>query len=540
MTRFGTCMSVSVPRHARRFALAITPFQKQCRAIPTRTTLQPCVNFARAAFPASRSASSTPVRSPLYAQIEERDVRFFEEILGKGGVITDVDDLVPYNTDWMKKYQGQSKLALRPKSTEQVSQIMKYCNERCLAVVPQGGNTGLVGGSIPIFDEIVLSLSNMNSIISFDARSGVVVCEAGHILQNLESYVNKKGFMVPLDLGAKGTCQIGGNVATNAGGLRLIRYGSLKGSVLGIEAVLADGTVLDTLNTLRKDNTGYDVKQLFIGSEGSLGVITKVAIATPRKPNSVQVVVVGCESFAHVLDTVSLAQSSLSEIISAIEFFDKECLGLLLSEKMQGCRDPMPDTHPFYILLETSGSNADHDKAKLMTFLEDAMSQSCVLDGVVAQDGAQVEALWKLREKIPLALGSRGRVFKYDLSVPMAEMYTLCDDLRERLKPYAEAEVFGYGHLGDGNLHLNVTCPVDLACKGDGVLALIEPYVYEWTAQRRGSVSAEHGIGQFKTGQLHLSKSAPAIDLMRHVKRIMDPNNILNPYKVLPSSAADS
>jgi len=215
--------------------------------------------------------------------------------------------------DWMKKYQGQSKLALRPKNTQQVSQIMKYCNELHLAVVPQGGNTGLVGGSIPIFDEIVLSLSNMNQVISFDDRSGVVVCEAGCILQNLEAYVNEKGFMVPLDLGAKGTCQIGGNVATNAGGLRLIRYGSLKGSVLGIEAVLADGTILDTLNTLRKDNTGYDVKQLLIGSEGSLAVITKVAIATPQKPQSVQVVVVGCESFEHVLDTVRLAQTSLRD-----------------------------------------------------------------------------------------------------------------------------------------------------------------------------------------------------------------------------------
>jgi FAD/FMN-containing dehydrogenase len=271
-----------------------------------------------------------PERSPAYAHVEERDVMFFRALLGDAGVITDHDDLVPYNTDWMKIYQGQSKLALRPKTTEQVAQIMRYCNERGLAVVPQGGNTGLVGGSVPLFDEIVLSLSGMDKVISFDDRSGVVICEAGCILQNLESFVNEKGFMVPLDLGAKGTCQIGGNVATNAGGLRLVRYGSLKGSVLGLEAVLADGTVLDSLNTLRKDNTGYDVKQLLIGSEGSLAIITKVALATPRKPQSMQVVVLACSSFQRVLDAVSLAQRTLSEIVSAIEFFDQECLSLLV------------------------------------------------------------------------------------------------------------------------------------------------------------------------------------------------------------------
>lgn len=239
-------------------------------------------NAARGLW-ANRAMSSVPERSQAYAQVEERDVVYFRGLLGAAGVITDSDDLVPYNTDWMKKYHGQSRLALRPKTTEQVARIMEYCNERSLAVVPQGGNTGLVGGSIPLFDEIVLSLSSMDKVISFDDHSGVVVCEAGCILQNLESFVNELGYMVPLDLGAKGTCQIGGNVATNAGGLRLVRYGSLKGSVLGLEAVLADGTVLDTLNTLRKDNTGFDVKQLLIGSEGSLAVITKVGKVTESK-----------------------------------------------------------------------------------------------------------------------------------------------------------------------------------------------------------------------------------------------------------------
>ena len=488
----------------------------------------------------SRRASVSVTRSPSYAQLAAADVAFFQEILGASGVVTDADDLVKYNKDWMNKYEGQSRLALRPKTTEQVARILQYCNERKLAVVPQGGNTGLVGGSIPLFDEIVLSLGNMDSVVSFDARSGVVVCEAGCILQNLEAFVNQQGFMIPLDLGAKGSCQIGGNVATNAGGLRLLRYGSLKGSVLGVEAVLADGTVLDCLNTLRKDNTGVDIKQLMIGSEGTLGVITKVAIATPRLPSSRQVVVVACTSFEAVVETVGHAQAALSEIVSACEFFDAECLDLVLSEQMEGCRAPLAAPHPFYVLIETSGSSEEHDSAKLMGFLEHGLSLGTLVDGVVAQDGAQFRDLWKLRESIPLALVKRGRVFKYDLSVPMADMYALCEETRARLQGggFADAEVFGYGHLGDGNLHLNVTCPADLGCRGEGVLALLEPFVYEWTALRRGSVSAEHGIGQFKKQQLPLSKSPPAIALMREIKAMMDPHSILNPYKVLPDDRA--
>jgi len=220
----------------------------------------------------------------------------------------------------------------------------------------------------------------------------------------LDEELSKEGFIMPLDLGAKGSCQIGGNVSTNAGGLRLLRHGSLHGSVLGIEAVLADGTILDCLSGLRKDNTGYDIKQLFIGAEGTLGVVTKVSILAPRKPTSVQVAVVACESFPSVLDAVSMAQKRLCEILSAIEFIDRSSMDLVLMAVPEHCRNPMEANYPFYVLIETSGSSEAHDKEKLDGYLEACMEAGCVMDGVVAQGGKQASELWKLREKVPLAL----------------------------------------------------------------------------------------------------------------------------------------
>jgi len=227
-------------------------------------------------------------RNPNFNELSPSDIKFFQSILSSNEIIIDngnnQDDLLPYNIDWMKKYRGKSRLVAKPKTTEQIAKLVKYCNENKLAIVPQGGNTGLVGGGVPLFDEIIISTNNLNKIRDFDHISGTLVCDAGCILEVLDNYLAERGYMVPLDLGAKGSCHIGGNVATNAGGLRLLRYGSLHGNVLGLEVVLPDGTILENLSTLRKDNTGYDLKQLFIGSEGTLGIITGVSILTPRRP----------------------------------------------------------------------------------------------------------------------------------------------------------------------------------------------------------------------------------------------------------------
>ncbi|XP_010946395.1 D-2-hydroxyglutarate dehydrogenase, mitochondrial [Camelus ferus] len=469
-----------------------------------------------------------PVRRLPFAQVSEDDLAALERIV-PGRVITDPEELEAPNVDWLRTVRGSSKVLLRPRTSQEVAHILRYCHERNLAVSPQGGNTGMVGGSVPVFDEIILSTTLMNQVMSFHDVSGVLVCQAGCILEELGRYVEERGFLMPLDLGAKGSCHIGGNVATNAGGLRFLRYGSLRGTVLGLEVVLADGTILNCLTSLRKDNTGYDLKQLFIGSEGTLGVITAVSILCPPKPSAVNVAFLGCPGFAEVLQTFSTCRQKLGEILSAFEFMDAECMKLV--ELHLRLASPVRES-PFYVLIETSGSGAGHDAEKLSDFLEQVLGSGLVTDGTLATDQRRIKMLWSLRERITEALSRDGYVYKYDLSLPVERLYDLVSDLRARLGPRAK-HVVGYGHLGDGNLHLNVTAEAfDVS-----LLGALEPYVYEWTARQRGSVSAEHGLGFKKRDVLCYSKPPEALQLMQQLKALLDPKGILNPYKTLPARA---
>jgi len=477
----------------------------------------------------STAMATGSVLARAHSALGAEDLERFESIVGRANVITEDDALEAYNTDWMRKYRGSSKVALRPGSTQEVSQILAHCNAKGIAVVPQGGNTGLVGGSVPVYDEVVISLGRMNHIISLDEHAGNLICQSGCVLETLQDYVATRGYTVPLDLGAKGSCQIGGNIATNAGGLRFLRYGSLHGTVLGLEVVLADGTVLDNLTALRKDNTGYDVKQLFIGSEGTLGVITACALALPRAPNSTQLAFLGCNSYEDVLRTFIAARRDLGEVLSAVEFLDSESLQVVTEH---GVKDPLGAGCRHYMLIELSGSNEAHDAEKLSTFLENVMEDGSVVDGTIAQDTAQTHGIWRVREGITEALSKSGAVYKYDVSIPLTDLYNLVDEMRDRLAPLG-AFVTGFGHLGDGNLHLNIYTPGDFQ-KSPTVQQAIEPFVYEWVSSRRGSISAEHGIGIMKPAVLHMSKTPEIIDVMRSIKGSLDPNNILNPYKVLP------
>ncbi|XP_062102487.1 D-2-hydroxyglutarate dehydrogenase, mitochondrial isoform X2 [Humulus lupulus] len=476
------------------------------------------------------SASAVPERNPSFSMLGSDDIEYFKGILGDKNVVQDEDRLLTANTDWMEKYRGSSKLLLQPKTTEEVSQILSYCNSRYLAVVPQGGNTGLVGGSVPVYDEVIINVGLMNKIISFDKVSGILVCEAGCILENLITFLDTQGFVMPLDLGAKGSCQIGGNVSTNAGGLRLVRYGSLHGNILGVEAVLANGDVLDMLGTLRKDNTGYDVKHLFIGSEGSLGIVTKVSILTPPKLSSVNIAFLACKDYFSCQKLLVEAKRKLGEILSAFEFLDNAAMDLALN-KLEGVRNPLPPSlHNFYVLIETTGSGESSDKEKLEAFLIHAMEVGLVSDGALAQDINQALSFWRLREGLPEALQKSGAVYKYDLSIPVEKMYDLVEEMRTRLG--APTKVVAYGHLGDSNLHLNISAPQ----YDEKILAQIEPFVYEWTSKHRGSISAEHGLGLMKANKIHYSKSKNTVQLMASIKKLLDPKGILNPYKVLPHS----
>ncbi|KAH8654076.1 hypothetical protein BGZ60DRAFT_386878 [Tricladium varicosporioides] len=481
-------------------------------------------------------------RNSKFAEITEGHVKFFKELLGKESAVIDgvtkdaTDDIEPFNGDWMRKYRGHTKLVLKPGSTGEVSKVLKYCNDNMLAVVPQGGNSGLVGGSVPVFDEIVINMSRMNEIRSFDEVSGILVADAGCILEVVDNHLREKNHIFPLDLGAKGSCHIGGNVATNAGGLRLLRYGSLHGSVLGIEAVLPDGTIVDDLSKLRKNNTGYDLKQLFIGAEGTIGIVTGISILCPQRSKAINVAFFGLESFEKVQLAFREAKGQLSEILSAFELMDGQSQDLVHSVTKN--KRPLENEYPFYCLIETSGSNFDHDSEKLEKFLESLMEKEIIVDGTQAQDETQAKTLWSWREGIPECLGHWGGVYKYDLSIPLSDLYLLVEEIREKIEKagllgdtdeYPVVGVVGYGHMGDSNLHLNIaTRRYDKK-----VEKVLEPFVYEWIAKRNGSISAEHGLGLAKKNYIGYSRSDTMIGLMKQIKNLYDPNGIMNPYKYI-------
>eukprot|EP01062_Namystynia_karyoxenos_P046385 TRINITY_DN34729_c0_g1_i1.p1 TRINITY_DN34729_c0_g1~~TRINITY_DN34729_c0_g1_i1.p1 ORF type:complete len:543 (+),score=119.98 TRINITY_DN34729_c0_g1_i1:74-1630(+) len=470
--------------------------------------------------------------------VEEADLAHFRELLGARDVLTDPGEVSQYSGDWLGRFGTASCPAvLLPRSAEGVSAVLHHCNQRRIAVVPQGGNTGLVGGSTPVDGrEVVLSLRRMSKIANIDAASRVVHTEAGVTLQELDEALRGQGMCAPLDLAAKGSCCIGGNVSTNAGGIRFLRFGSLHQTVLGLRVVLASGEVLDLRNSLPKDNTGYDLKQLFIGAEGTLGVVTDVVLQAPVLGAATNVAMLGAADFPAVLRLVTTARRMLGEIVSALEFADRECVGCSL--RSTGQADPLGDDAPeFYLLIETMGSCAEHDEAKLDAFLTHALESGDAVTGTVAQDVRQQQELWAVRENIAPSFRKEARhTLKYDVSVPIPKFYQLVEDTHAHLAGAGVGgfRVVGFGHIGDGNLHLNVLTDED----DKAALAALEPWLYEWLRSHGGSVSAEHGIGLMKRGALRYSKPPAAIRLMRQLKQVFDPNGILNPNKIIPPEQA--
>ncbi|RPD63052.1 FAD-binding domain-containing protein [Lentinus tigrinus ALCF2SS1-6] len=500
----------------------------------------------RVVLRAPRRWSHTPAGLAGLNSVTEEDLAHFAKILPSSSILstlspspTSSSELEPFNNDWMNKYHGKSTTVLKPRTTREVSEIVKWCNQRKIGIVPQGGNTGLVGGGVPIKDELILSLANMTKIRSFDDVSGILVADAGCILQSLSDYLTPHDHVVPLDLGSKGSCQIGGNVSTNAGGLRLLRYGSLHGSVLGLEVVLPDGTVLDQLTSLRKDNTGYDLKQLFIGAEGTLGIVTGVSILAAPAPHASNNVMLALPKFENVQPLYKEVKRQLSEILSAFEFMDRTVYDLAVKHGQGRALNPQDiDGAECFVLVETSGSNRDHDEQKLNSLLESLMDteEPLINTGVLATSPAQFSALWAIREGLTEAVSKEGKVYKYDISVPRNKFQEVVDKTREHLRSKdllhedAVKYVVGYGHVGDGNLHLNVIA----AAYTPEIEAALEPFVYELVASYKGSISAEHGIGMMKTHALQYSKSPTSIEWMKRIKALFDPNGIMNPGKVLP------
>lgn len=490
---------------------------------------------------------------------------------------TDAPDvnLDRYTVDWTKHWGFSSTTTLQeemdaprenvvillPSTTTQVSQIVTYCYDNDISIVPQGGNTGLVGGGVPLVKsnhpQVILSTSRLNRIHSLSQDDGILHCQAGCILQDLQDYATKHNCLVPIDLGAKGTCQIGGNLSTNAGGIYYSKYGSLAANVLGLTCVLSDGSIVEVGSTVvRKDNTGYKIQQLMIGSEGTLGIITDVALSCPALPACKQLAVVACQSFPHVLQVVRMAKRSLGEILAAAEWMDPTIVKVV-SNYVNGSQpnssnqstslifgDNVDTQDCHWLLIETHGSNEVHDAEKLHDFLEAAMSttdgdESIVVDGVVAQDFSQKETFWNYRESCNPSVLQSGYTYKYDLSLSVSEFDDFVRAMKTENTALSDMASSGYvvqtnwGHVLDGNIHFNLTTP-GVFEKDDDVLACLEPYIFDEVTKRRGSISAEHGLGQEKFKYLPQIHSEATLSLMRDMKRLMDPKGILNPSKFLP------
>lgn len=454
-------------------------------------------------------------------------------IVGAGAWLTDPDKLEPHLTEWRDKVRGKTAIMVLPASTAEVAAVVAACANAGVAVVPQGGNTGLCGGAIPDLsgEQVIVNLSRMNRVRDADADDFSLVAEAGCILANVQQAAAAIDRYFPLSLGAEGSCEIGGNVATNAGGLNVIRYGTARGLVLGLEVVLADGRVWNGLKTLRKNTAGYDLKQLFIGSEGTLGIITAVALKLFPKPEQSACALLAFDRAAAAVAILGRLRKKLGDQIDAFELVSARAFEFV-ERHIPGTNVPFDEPHSWYVLVEASGHQVAERLEKALTENLDA---GAIHDAVIAKNDAETAALWRLRHSISEAQKRERTSVKHDVSVPigkMEEFLVRCED--KLLAAVSDAEPVIFGHVGDGNLHYNVMFPrettaADMATKGERVTQLI----YDLVAEMNGSFSAEHGVGQLKREHLLAYGEPLEIELMRTLKKALDPNNILNPGKVI-------
>jgi D-lactate dehydrogenase (cytochrome) len=458
-------------------------------------------------------------------------------IVGSAGLITAAGDVASYATDWRKRYVGLPLAVVRPASTDEVAQVVRACADTRTAIVPQGGNTGLCGAATPdpSGSQIVLNLSRMNQVRAIDTRNNTMTVDAGCVLANLQKAAEEAGRLFPLSLAAEGSCEIGGNLSTNAGGTAVLRYGNARELVLGLEVVLPSGEVWDGLRGLRKDNTGYDLKQLFIGAEGTLGVITAAVLKLFPLPKSHATAVVALESPEKALALLERALGACGERLTGFELFSDFCLSLVLRH-FRDTAAPFPRRFPHYVLMELSDTQSGEGvRALVESMLEAALEEKNILDAAVAQSETQARAFWSLREFISEAQAHEGPNIKHDVSIPIsriAEFIATTDAELERA--HRGVRMVTFGHLGDGNLHYNVSSPEEVA-PGAFVMhtAAINRVVHDSVARFGGSISAEHGLGQLKREEIRRYKSALELELMRKIKRTLDPQGIMNPGKVL-------
>ena len=447
-------------------------------------------------------------------------------IVGPKGWISDPDELVPHVNEWRGWFTGRSPLLVAPATTQEVAEVLRCCSAAGAAVVPQGGNTGMCAGAIPDDSntQIILSLARMNSPPSVDAANLSVLVDAGCILETVQKAAMEAGCYFPLSLGAEGSCQIGGNLATNAGGINVLRYGSARAQVLGLEVVLADGTIIDNLRALRKDTSGYDLKQLFIGSEGTLGIITRAVLKLHPPPGALTTAMVTLANSGDSVRLLSLLQKQFPDGIEAFELISDRNLALV-EQHIPDVRLPFERIAPWSVLFQVAAQGLED---RLLAALEQSMESALVTDAVVAKNDTEASHLWRLRHSIAAAERAAGSALKHDISVPISRMAAFLERGEQLLAEIApEAELFAFGHVGDGNLHYNVRLGGN-SPDGDTVTRAI----YDLVAEFGGSFSAEHGVGQMKRKWLPAYRSEAELALMKLLKKTLDPSNILNPGKV--------
>jgi FAD/FMN-containing dehydrogenase len=472
------------------------------------------------------------------AQLSAALLEQFAAIVGREHLLTEASDVAPYLTDWRGSYHGAAQAVLRPASVAEVAAVVALCHEARVPIVPQGGNTGLCGGSVPRAsgNEIVCSLSRLNRVRGMDLDNDTMTVEAGCVLANVQAAADEADRLFPLSLASEGSCEIGGNLSTNAGGVAVLRYGNMRELTLGLEVVLADGRVWGGLRGLRKDNTGYDLKQLFIGAEGTLGIITAAVLKLFPKPKSKATALVALQSPRSAVELLRTLRAHCGERLTAFEIMQRICLDLVLAH-IPGAVDPLHEHHPWYILAEISDTLPGANLAQVLeSSLSEAVDAGIATDAVIASSEAQARALWGLRENISEAQRLEGASIKHDVSVPVSRIPQFIEQANEALsQAFPAIRIVAFGHIGDGNIHYNCTRPMN--ARNSEFLAtqsVVNHIVYDLVASLHGSISAEHGLGQLKRLEIAHYKSAVELQMMKAVKQALDPHDLMNPGKLLP------
>jgi D-lactate dehydrogenase (cytochrome) len=457
------------------------------------------------------------------------------DLLGPAGLISDSAGMAPYLEEERGLFHGKARLVARPASTAELAELVRICAEAGIAIVPQGGNTGLCGGASPSEGQIVVSLSRMNKIRAVDPVNFTMTVEAGVVLQTVQAAADSADCLFPVSLGAEGSCQIGGNISTNAGGTGVLRYGNTREQVLGLEVVLPDGRVWDGLRALRKDNTGYDLKQLFIGGEGTLGIVTAAVLKIYPRPRDQQTAFCALADLASSLALLGRARKATGDQVTGFELVPR--IGLTMGcELVPGVSDPFAEPHEWYALIELSSSRPDAGLQDMLEhLLGEAIEAGEVVDAVVASSLEQRKALWKIREGIPEAQKKAGGSIKHDVSVPVARVPAFIERASQAVEAALDGvRVVPFGHLGDGNIHFNLSQPVGADRQAFiGRWEEMNRIVHDIVVEMQGSISAEHGIGRLKKDELAHYKSPVELDLMRRIKQALDPRGIMNPGNIL-------